>query len=185
MEKEYCTACETKPPAVTQNFAVWQYDKAMKASVAAFKYGGRKEYADFYVRHMVQKIGRRLLRNGVTVLVPVPVSRQRRRYRGFNQAELLSEKLARELGIVSVNLLLRRKNTAPQSSLTPAERQQNLAGAIIWNERAAQGLAVCPETVAIVDDIYTTGSTMSACADVLKKHGIQNVYGACVCIGND
>lgn len=184
-EKEYCTACETKPPSVTQNFAVWQYDKAMKASVAAFKYGGRKEYADFYVRHMVQKIGRRLLRNGVTVLVPVPVSRQRRRYRGFNQAELLSEKLAQELGIVSVNLLLRRKNTAPQSSLAPAERQKNLAGAIMWNERAAQRLVVCPEAVAVVDDIYTTGSTMSACVDVLKKHGIQRVYGACICIGND
>ena len=184
-EKEYCVTCEKEQPSVTRNFAVWRYDKAMKKSIAAFKYGGRKEYADFYVRHMAQEIGRRLVRYGVTVLVPVPVSKKRRRYRGFNQAELLSEKLAKELGLVSANLLVRRKNTVPQSSLTPAERKKNLIGSIEWDEKAARSLEVYPTAVAVVDDIYTTGSTMSACAEVLQTRGIQRVYGVCVCIGTD
>lgn len=184
-EKEYCAACETRPPSVLQNFAVWRYDKAMKKSIAAFKYGGRKEYADFYVRHMAAKIGKHLLRSGVTVLVPVPVSRKRRRYRGFNQAELLAKQLAKELGLLSADLLLRVKNTVPQSSLTPAERQRNLADSIVWNEEAAKMLEKAPAAVAVVDDIYTTGSTMSACARVLREQGIQRVYGVCVCIGTD
>lgn len=184
-EKEYCSACETRPPSVDRNFAVWRYDGAMKKSIAAFKYGGRKEYADFYVRHMAQKIGKCLLRYGVTVLVPVPVSKKRRRYRGFNQAELLAEQLAKELGIVSVNLLVRKKNTVPQSRLTPEERKKNLDGSIAWNEKAAWELDVCPAAVAVVDDIYTTGSTLSACAEVLRVQGVQRVYGICVCIGTD
>ena len=184
-EKEYCAACEQEPTSVTRNFAVWRYDKAMKKSIAAFKYGGRKEYADFYVRHMAKEIGMRLLRYGVTVLVPVPVSKKRRRYRGFNQAELLSEKLAMELGLISANLLVRRKNTVPQSSLTPEERKRNLTGSIEWDEKAAEVLVQYPTAVAVVDDIYTTGSTMSACAKVLRSKGIQRVYGVCVCIGTD
>jgi len=184
-EKEYCASCETRSSPVTQNFAVWRYDKAMKKSIAAFKYGGRKEYVDFYVRHMAQEIGRRLVRYGVTVLVPVPVSKKRRRYRGFNQAELLADALAKELEICSANLLVRIKNTVPQSNLSPEERQKNLSGAIRWNESTAKKLTSYPTVVALVDDIYTTGSTMAACAEVLREQGIQRVYGVCVCIGTD
>lgn len=183
--KEYCVACEEKVPSIQRNFAVWRYDKAMKKSIADFKYGGRKEYADFYVRHMAQGVGKQLLRYGVTVFVPVPVSAKRRRYRGFNQAELLAEKLADELGTVSANLLKRVRNTLPQSSLTPTERQKNLAGSIVWDEKAASELERVPEAVAVVDDIYTTGSTMSACAEVLQKNGVRRVYGVCICIGSE
>lgn len=183
--KEYCMRCETKPPSVVRNFAVWQYDKAMKKSITAFKYDGRKEYADFYVRHMSQCFGRQLLRYGVSALIPVPVSSKRRRYRGFNQAELLAEGLAERLGLSSLRLLKRIKNTLPQSGLDPGERQKNLSGAIIWNAKAADTLKELPAAVAVVDDIYTTGSTMSVCAEVLKRNGIQKVYGICTCIGNE
>ncbi len=183
--KEYCMRCEAKPPSVIRNFAVWQYDGAMKRSVAAFKYDGRKEYADFYVRHMAHCFGSSLLHYGVTVLVPVPVSAKRRRYRGFNQAELLSEGLAKELGLTSSRLLKRVRNTLPQSGLDPVKRQENLSGSILWNRRAADTLSELPAAVAVVDDIYTTGSTMSACAGVLKENGIQRVYGVCICIGGE
>ena len=182
--KEYCLRCETKRPSVIRNFAVWQYDKAMKKSIAAFKYDGRKEYVDFYVRHMAQCFGKMLLRCGVTALVPVPISSKRRRYRGFNQAELLTEGLAKKLGLASLRLLVRVKNTLPQSGLNPAERKENLSGAIIWNLREAGALKELPAAVAIIDDIYTTGSTMSVCAEVLKENGIPKVYGICLCIGN-
>lgn len=184
-EQEYCASCEEKPPSVDRNFAVWRYDRRMKKSIAAFKYGGRREYSSFYVRHMAQEIGRLLLRYQVTVLVPVPVSAKRRRFRGFNQAKLLADGLARELGITSAELLVRIKDTRPQNSLTPEERKQNLEGAIGWNEAAAEVFSECPGTVAVIDDIYTTGSTLSACADVLREHGVVRIYGVCVCIGAD
>lgn len=170
---------------MVRNFAVWQYDRAMKKSIAAFKYDGRREYADFYVRHMAQCFGKQLLRYGVTAFVPVPVSPGRRRYRGFNQAELLSGGLAERTGLVSLRLLTRIKNTLPQNGLAPGERQRNLTGSIAWNRKEADALKELPAAVAVVDDIYTTGSTMSVCAEVLKENGIPNVYGVCIGIGSE
>ncbi len=182
--KEYCSDCEENRMTFVRNFAVWKYDRHMKKSIADFKYDGRKEYAEFYIQHMKQCFGAQLLCYGVTVLVPVPVSARRRRYRGFNQAEVLADGLAKELGIVSVPLLRRVRNTAPQSGLNPTERKKNLAGALVWDERAANRLEKLPECVALVDDIFTTGTTMEACTQVLRAHGVVSVYGACVCIGN-
>lgn len=183
--KEYCHRCEENRLSFTRNFAVWQYDKWMKKSIADFKYNGRKEYAEFYVQHMKQCFGRQLLRHGVTALVPVPVSSHRRRYRGFNQAELLADGLAKELGLTKVNLVKRVRNTAPQSGLSPNERRKNLTGSLAWNQKEAGKLTKLPIKVALVDDIFTTGTTMDACTKVLQAHGIQTVYGVCVCIGTE
>lgn len=183
--KEYCDRCEADRMSFERNFAVWRYDKWMKKSVAGFKYDGRKEYADFYIRHMAGSYGRQLLRYGVTVLVPVPISAKRRRYRGFNQAELLADGLAKELGIASVRLIKRVRNTVPLSGLSPAERKRNLSDAFCWNEKEASKYGKKPQTVALVDDIFTTGTTMEACTRVLTEHGISSVYGICICIGND
>ena len=168
-----------------RNFAVWRYDKWMKKSIAGFKYDGRKEYVDFYIKHMAGCYGRQLLRYGVTVLVPVPISVKRRRYRGFNQAELLAEGLAKELGIASARLIKRVRNTAPLSGLAPTERKRSLNDAFCWDEKEASKWKELPRTVAVIDDIFTTGTTMEACTRVLSEHGISSIYGICICIGND
>jgi len=168
-----------------RNLAVWQYDKWMKQSIAGFKYDGRKEYVDFYIRHMAGCYGRQLVKYGVTVLIPVPISAKRRRYRGFNQAELLAEGLAKELGLTSASLIKRVRNTAPLSGLSPAERRSCLQDAFCWNENEALKWEKLPQTVALVDDIFTTGTTLDACTRVLTEHGISSVYGICICIGND
>lgn len=183
--KEYCGRCEEKQMSFDRNFAVWQYEKWMKKSIADFKYNGRKENGSFYVQHMAHTYGRQLLRYGVTALIPVPISSKRRRFRGFNQAELLAEGLAEVLGIEVFPLLRRVKHTLPQSGLTPEERKKNLAGSFAWNEKLADSLQSLPETVALVDDIFTTGTTMEACTNVLRENGIHTVYGVCICIGND
>lgn len=183
--KEYCGRCEKERLSFVRNFAVWQYDSRMKKSVADFKYNGRKEYAKFYIRHMKQRFGSQLLRYGVTALVPVPVSKERRRYRGFNQAELLADGLAEELEIPSIGLIRRTRNTAPQKELSPGERKKNLESAFVWDEKEAVSLERIPETVALVDDIFTTGATMEACTKILLSHGVKSVYGICVCIGNE
>lgn len=183
--KEFCGRCETRPMAFERNFAVWQYEKWMKKSIADFKYNGRKENASFYIPHMAHTYGKQLLRYGVTALVPVPISAKRRRFRGYNQAELLAEGLADALGIVSLRLLKRIKNTLPQSGLTPEERKRNLTDSFAWDNNLAGKLAELPKTVALVDDIFTTGSTMDACAKVLLEYGIHTVYGMCICIGNE
>ena len=159
--------------------------KWMKKSLADFKYNGRKENASFYVQYMAYTYGKELLRYGVTALVPVPISVKRKRFRGFNQAEVLAKGLADALGIVSLPLLKRVKHTLPQNGLTPDERRRNLTGSFAWNEGVAGKLTELPKRVALVDDIFTTGTTMEACTKVLQEYGIPTVYGICICIGND
>lgn len=184
-EEEYCPECQKQRPVVERNFAVWQYDKRMKQSIADFKYAGRTEYARFYARSIAKYYGERLLRLGITVLVPVPCSVKRQRYRGYNQAEVLAGVLARELGVEVLPLLRRTKETLPQNALAPKERRANLADAFSWNQKAEARFREKEGAVAVVDDIYTTGSTMNACATVLKRHGVTKVYGICVCVGGE
>ena len=182
-QQEYCPQCSRQPRSFERNFAEWEYDKWMKKSIADFKYNGRREYTEFYVQHMMQLYGNRLLRYGVEALVSVPISDKRRRMRGFNQAELLADGLAKQMGIPSLRLLKRVKNTLPQNRLSPEEREKNLEASVGWNGSEAGRLAVLPKTVALVDDIYTTGATLEACAKVLQEQGILSVYGICTSIG--
>jgi len=100
-----------------------------------------------------------------TLIVPVPLHRTRERIRGFNQAELIASRLGRP---VAKRLLRRRKNTPSQTGLTRNERKRNLAGAF----------EVCGNvsgTVIVVDDVYTTGSTMNEIARTLKRGGAERV----------
>ncbi|MEG0565580.1 MAG: phosphoribosyltransferase family protein, partial [Hungatella sp.] len=112
-------------------------------------------------------------------LVPVPIHASRRRRRGFNQAELLAYGIGGKLGIaVYPEMLIRDKKTMPQKKLNPQERLLNLEQAF------AAGVAdPAVESVILVDDIYTTGSTIEACTRTLRKMGIKKVYFLTICIG--
>jgi ComF family protein len=95
------------------------------------------------------------------VVIPVPLHRSRERIRGFNQAELIASRLGRPL---ACDLLRRRKNTASQTGLSRNQRKLNLAGAFEVRRRISGGIIV-------VDDVYTTGSTMNEIAKPLKRAG--------------
>src|SRR5699024_4109163 len=101
------------------------------------------------------------------VLVPVPVHPARKRERGFNQAELLANRIGSRLEIpVCPDMLVRNKKTMPQKGLDPSGRLKNLEEAF-----SAGKLFDGVEGVILVDDIYTTGSTIEACTRALKKAG--------------
>ena len=99
------------------------------------------------------------------LLIPVPLHRSRQRVRGFNQAELLAKHLGRP---VTTRLLRRRKNTPSQTGLTRNQRKQNLAAAFEVRSRIRG-------TVIVVDDVFTTGSTMNEIARTLKRAGAERV----------
>ncbi len=99
------------------------------------------------------------------IVVPVPLHRKRERERGFNQAELIAARLGRSL---ETRLLRRRKNTPSQTGLSRSERKRNLAGAFEVRGPVAG-------TVILVDDVYTTGSTVHEIARTLKRAGAQRV----------
>jgi ComF family protein len=107
------------------------------------------------------------------VVVPVPLHAARFRERGYNQCELL----AREVGIlldlpVNINSLQRIRHTKSQMKLGATERHQNVIDAFACRNQALSG-----QTILLIDDVCTTGSTLDACARALKQHGVISVWG--------
>ena len=140
---------------------------------------GRQEYAGFYAKDLYDRYGFWLHAIRPDALVPVPIHASRKRKRGYNQAELLAAELSKHSGIpVNSNLILRKKKTKPQKDLTIQERQNNLKKAfkICQND-------VKLSTIVIIDDIYTTGSTVDDMAKLLMTSGIQKVYYVALAVG--
>ena len=176
---EYCFDCSKRPHTFKRNFALLNYNEAASNSMVSIKYRNRREYLDFYGRALCVKYGKMIARISPDILVPVPVHSSRMRIRGFNQAQILAEIMGEILGIpVCGDVLKRSKKTAPQKELNPQERLKNLEQAF-----EAGKLPEGVKSVLVVDDIYTTGSTLEACARVLKRMGVENIYGITICVG--
>ncbi|OGE81063.1 MAG: hypothetical protein A2826_00670 [Candidatus Doudnabacteria bacterium RIFCSPHIGHO2_01_FULL_43_23] len=108
------------------------------------------------------------------VIVPVPLHKTRKRFRGFNQSEILAQVVAEKFRLTQKNLLLQRsKNTSPQTKLDRNQRKQNILGAIT----AEQKDYIKDKKILLIDDIATTGATLNECAKVLKKYGAREVWG--------
>lgn len=178
---EYCYDCSRHPRSFERNFALLNYNDAARTSMAAVKYKNKREYLDFYSQAICRRFGRQIQRIRPDALVPVPVHRSRLRSRGFNQAQVLAEKVGRQLRIpVYAEGLKRIRKTLPQKELNPSQRFRNLQQAF-----GPGSLPDSAKTVVLVDDIYTTGSTMEACARVLLSMGVKHVYGLTICAGRD
>lgn len=107
-------------------------------------------------------------------LVPVPLHIERRKARGYNQSELLTRELSELTGWHVVKGLERLRETRSQVGLSAQERHQNMQGAFAWRSD------VVPQRVLLVDDVCTSGATLSACAVALQKAGVEEVYAATV-----
>lgn len=108
-------------------------------------------------------------------LVPVPLHPRRLRQRHFNQAAEIARVLGRESGLPVVDALRRVRETATQTLLSRRERMENLRGAFEINRRGRKWLETRPPGAVIVDDVLTTGSTVNACARVLRKAGLRRL----------
>ncbi len=177
-EREYCSDCAHARHKYIQGTALYDYG-SMADSIFRFKYAGRVEYARFYGRELYQKKARWLSLINPDALVPVPAHPVRKRKRGYNQAELIARELSRCSGIpVKAKLIRRAGRTKPLKNLSSPERQNNLKRAFkMWKND------VKLNTIVIIDDIYTTGSTVDAMASVLKEAGIRKIYFMALTIG--
>lgn len=177
-ESEYCGDCTRRAHEFRRGRALYTYGSAAM-SIYRFKYGGRQEYADFFGEQMAEYLGCFIRSMEPEGLIPIPLHRKRKVTRGYNQAELLARAVGERLGIpVYTDLLVRKRNTVPLKYENPEERQNNLKKAfiIVRND-------VKLEKVMIVDDIYTTGSTMDEVSRVLKAAGVREVTFIALAIG--
>ncbi len=109
------------------------------------------------------------------VIVPVPLHPTRLRERGFNQAEVIARHLEKLFNLSFANLLIRTKNTEHQVGKNREYRMKNIEGAFKFSILNYQ-LSI-PKAVLLVDDVWTTGSTMTECAKTLKQAGVKKVWG--------
>lgn len=177
--QEYCRDCSRGKHFFTRGRAVFTYDSAA-ASLYRFKYGGRQEYAEFYGALAAEILAEDVGLGQAEAIVPVPLHPARQRRRGYNQAALFARALGAAWGIpVREGLVVRRCNTKPLKQLNPLQRQNNLKRAfkIMQND-------VKLNTIIIVDDIYTTGSTMDAVAKVFSEVGVHKIYFVTLAVGN-
>lgn len=180
--KEYCYDCENKNFHYEYGYGMWIYDENMRRSIVGFKYKNRREYGDFYIHELLTHYREKIVRMEVDVIIPVPIHKRRYRKRGYNQAAILANGIGEDLGIpVEEKLLLRSKYTTPQKGLNDKERFHNLEKAFEINKKYTYNNNY--KKVLLVDDIYTTGSTIEVCTNVLLQAGIEKVFFISLCIG--
>ena len=177
----YCHSCETRERHFERNLALLFYDDKMRRAMAAVKYHHKKEYLAPLGHLLALKFSEELCRFGADCLLPVPLHSARRRARGFNQAEELALELAREIELpLYTDVLLREKKTVAQKSLGADARIRNLTAAFRAEAERIRERKI--RRVILVDDIYTTGSTLEACSRVLRAAGVEKLICVCLCI---
>lgn len=180
-EQEYCRDCQRFHHTYDRGRSVFVYDEVMRRSISMFKYHNRREYAKFYAREMHDYCGSFIHSFEPDVILPVPVHKKKKRQRGFNQAELVAKELGKLMNVsVDSNYLLRKENTVPQKELTRQQRKENLKNAF---EICETGKVY--EKVLLVDDIYTTGATMDAVSEILRKNQSKIIFFLTICVGRN
>ena len=161
--------------------SIFVYKGVVKRAIAKLKYKFVTDLAETILELFLSFCGEdkaftKLVRQKNIILVPVPLHWQRKNWRGFNQAELLGQMIARKLGINFLpDLLIRVRNTKEQTKLKKEKRLKNIHGAFKINH--------CPSvinhqpSIILFDDVWTTGATIKECAKVLKKRGFKKVWG--------
>jgi ComF family protein len=149
------------------------YAGLMKVAVSRFKYRLVSDLTETLLELLVSQADAPPLFGKPFTLVPVPLSLRRKRWRGFNQAQLLAEGLHRAWEWpYEPHLLSRVRDTKPQMSLSSKDRKANVVGAFTLNRNC-----ILPRRVLLVDDVVTTGATMRECGKVLKRAGVETVWG--------
>ncbi len=166
-----CGACRTKPPAFTQTWSIFSYQSPLKEAITLFKYRGKRSLSTHLIQAMVPALP---ILPVIDVLMAVPLHPQRLREREYNQSLLLAHRLKQHLKIpLLVSCLTRIRPTVPQTSLSRKERLTNLRRAF----KVDNPSLITGQRILLIDDVYTTGTTLHECAKTLRKAGSGPVYG--------
>lgn len=181
VEKEFCGDCVRYVRSFVQGISLMPYQKEIvHRLMMGVKYRNARQLLDYPCQVMGERYRRKVEAWGVDALVPVPLHGSKRRIRGFNQAEEIARRLGTAWDIpVDGTLLYRKKKTLPQKELSTENRFRNLRDAFGVTEEKRY------RTVLLVDDIYTTGSTMESGARALLKSGVERVFAASLASGYD
>ena len=170
-KSKYCLRCKAKTPKFDRCWSPLLYQEPVVKLIRDFKYHNKQYFAETLGNFLVEQY---VLNNlDCDFVVPVPLFKAREKMRGYNQAELLANQMHAMLDLpVATSVLKRVKNTQTQTELTKKEREENVKHAF----KAENKELLKDRVVLLVDDVYTTGSTLNECASVLKQAGAKQVY---------
>ena len=168
----YCADCERHGHEYDHGYCMADY-KSVARAIYRMKYKNRRQNAEWFGDQMVRKLGREILSVHPDVLIPVPLHRERMRKRGYNQAADLARVLSVRLGIpMREDLVKRVRNTPPMKNLNDEEKRRNN----MKNAFQLCGDVVKYDRIMIVDDVYTSGTTIDAVAREFRKAGVLGIF---------
>ena len=154
--------------------APFSYTEPVRGSIHRYKFGDCRFYAGFYADSMAAVLCQEP-HFAADLVTWVPVSKKRRRRRGYDQAELLAKALAKRLEVPAVSCLVKLRDNPAQSGIRDRdERKKNVSGVYAPNPAAD----IAGKSILLVDDVITTGATVEECSKVLRKSGASGVFCA-------
>ncbi|HEX3038561.1 MAG TPA: ComF family protein [Oscillospiraceae bacterium] len=154
----------------------YPYQDHVRNSIIQFKFHGKKQFAVYYAKIMVEEIVKSFSTLHIDIVTCVPISKQRMKIRGYNQSELIAKELVKLLNLSYQSLLIKGTDNKEQHKLSMRERQKNVKGVYeVINPDKIVG-----KTILLIDDIVTTGATISECAKVLFGANAKEVICAAV-----
>ena len=162
--EDVCDECVSKPPPYGKLRTIAFYEAALQQAMHLFKFEKRTALAKPLTQLTIEHFPDDCNIAEYDFILPIPIHKKRLRERGFNQATLLANGIAKTTGVqVVTDVLVRHRNTSPQSSLDRAARQTNIVGAFeLQKKKVAQN-----KRILVLDDVYTTGATVREAVKVL------------------
>ncbi len=185
---DQCFICRQHKHHFDSGYTCTAYSRCERAVIFSLKYDGNADIADTIGEIMYDRMTVEFspdeLYGKYNMVLPVPIHRHKLSLRGFNQAGLIADSFASRSGIKADPYILRReRETRMMRSLSPQERRENIRGAFSIRERRRTD--VSGKSILIIDDIYTTGSTIDEIAQVLKAAGAERVDFLTFAAGSD
>ena len=167
-EHDLCTVCRESLANFDAAYSFGSYEGPLQKLIHIFKYGKVETLAAPLSRFLLRALP---LDQQFDIVIAMPMHWRKRWERGFNQAELLAAPIAKRYGVKLSGNLRRRRYTKPQAGLSEAERRKNLKNCF----RVARPDRVKSKRILLIDDVFTTGATLRAAAEALKKAGAAYV----------
>lgn len=168
-----CLVCSKEDFYFHKARSVYSFNRVVKNFIHDLKYEDMICVADFLAEKMVDYLLQFKPFKTIDILAPVPLHKVRNRQRGFNQSEMLTKNMAKHLEVEHIpNLIIRNRFTRTQTQLGKTDRKKNVNGAFDLNKK----YNVAGKNVLIIDDVFTTGSTLNSISQVLRSNQVEKVF---------
>ena len=169
-----CRDCSFQDNCFEMSRSPFVYEGIIKKGIYLFKYHNKAYFYKFFGRCLVEYM-KSINYTVFDFVVPVPLHRSKMRKRGYNQSELLARYISKKLFVPYAGVLKRTKKTPKQSEMTKEERRKNMKDAFAV-KNSKQANIINNKIVLLVDDVYTTGSTVNECSKALLESGASKVF---------